>query len=147
MGVSGRSMLRALAAGETNGQTLAAFARGQLKRKTEELRRALTGRLSAAQRFVLQELLDRYDELERALDRVNVHIEQEVATSAEPSLEPAVELVQTVPGVGRQVAEVVVSEIGVDMTRFPTAKHLASWAGMCPGSHESAGKSKSGKTR
>jgi transposase len=147
MGVSGRAMLHALAAGETNGQTLAAFARGQLKRKTEELRRALTGRLSAAQRFVLQELLDRYDELERALDKVNGHIEQAMATSPEPLLGPAVELVQTVPGVGRQVAEVVVSEIGVDMTRFPTAKHLASWAGMCPGSHESAGKSTSGKTR
>ncbi len=147
MGVSGRLMVRALAAGETNGQTLAAFARGQLKRKTVELRRALTGRLSTAQRFVLQELLDRYDELEKALERVNGKIEQEIATSPEPALGPAVELVQTIPGVGRQVAEVVVAEIGVDMTRFPTAKHLASWAGMCPGSYESAGKSQSGKTR
>src|SRR5262245_22786034 len=117
MGVSGQLMLRALAAGETNGQTLAALARGQLKRKTDELRRALTGRLSAAQRFVLQELLDRYDELGKALDRVNVQIEREIAISPEPLLGPAVELVQTIPGVGRQVAEVVVAEIGVDMAR------------------------------
>jgi hypothetical protein len=83
-------MLRALAAGETDGQRLAAFARGQLKRKTAELWRALTGRLSAAQRFMLQELLDRYDEFARALDKANTEITQELA-SADTSLEQAVE--------------------------------------------------------
>lgn len=116
MGMSGQLMVRALAAGETNSQTLAAFARGQLKRKTAGLGRALTGRLRAAQRFVLQELLDRYDELVRALDKVKGRITQERAASPEPSLAHAVELVQTIPGVGQQVVEVVVAEMGIDRT-------------------------------
>ncbi len=146
LGVSGRLMLRALCDGETDGAKLAALARGQLKKKESELRRALTGRLSLAQRFVLRELLDRYEELEAALARASEEIKREVAKCADPFVAEAVELLQTIPGVGQRVAEVIVSEIGVDMQRFPSDGHLASWAGMCPGSNESAGKRKSGRT-
>ncbi len=146
LGVSGRLMLRAMCEGETDAAKLAALARGQLKKKESELRRALTGRLSPAQCFVLRELLDRYDELEAALSRASEQIKREVAKCADPLVSEAVELLQTIPGVGERVAEVIVSEIGVDMQRFPSDGHLASWAGVCPGSNESAGKRRSGRT-
>jgi transposase len=147
LGVSGRRMLRALADGETDGERLALLAQGRLKQKQAELARALSGRLSSAQRFVLSELLDRYGELEAALAKVNEVIEREVARGHDPLVREAVELLQTIPGVGRLVAEVIVAEIGVEMSRFGSEKHLSSWAGMCPGNNESAGKQKSGKTR
>lgn len=146
LGTSGRRMLRALAAGEADVTKLAEMARGRLRGKKVELRRALRGRLTAAQRFVLSELLDRYDELEAAILRVNEQIRREVAEGPDPFVREAMQLLQTIPGVGERVAETIVSEIGVDMSRFPTDAHLASWAGMCPGNHESAGKRKSGKT-
>jgi transposase len=147
LGVSGRRMLRALADGETDGEKLALLAQGRLKQKQAELARALSGRLSSAQRFVLSELLDRYGELEAALAKVNEAIEREVAKGHDPLVREAVELLQTIPGVGRLVAEVIVAEIGVEMSRFGSEKHLSSWAGMCPSNNESAGKQKSGKTR
>lgn len=147
LGVSGRRMLRALAEGETDGERLALLAQGRLKQKQAELARALSGRLSSAQRFVLSELLDRYGELETALAKVNEAIEREVAQCNDPFVREAVGLLQTLPGVGRLVAEVIVAEIGVEMSRFGSEKHLSSWAGMCPGNNESAGKQKSGKTR
>ncbi len=146
LGVSGRLMLRALAEGESDTEKMAKLARGRLTGKRDELRRALSGRLTAAQRFVLRELLDRYDELEAAISRANEQIDKEVAASIDPFVAEAVKLLQTIPGVGERVAEVIVSEIGVDMSRFPTDAHLASWAGVCPGNNESAGKQKSGKT-
>lgn len=146
LGVSGRAMLNALAAGETDAAQLAALAKGSLKQKDAELRRALHGRLTAAQRFVLRELLARIDELDAALARVREELKREVAASQNPFVPEAVELLQTIPGVGERVAQVVVSEIGVAMNCFPTAGHLASWAGVCPGNHQSAGKRKSGKT-
>lgn len=146
LGTSGRRMLRALAAGEADVTKLAEMARGRLRGKKVELQRALRGRLTAAQRFVLSELLDRYDELEAAILRVNEQIRREVAEGPDPFVREAMQLLQTIPGVGERVAEAIVSEIGVDMSRFPTDGHLASWAGMCPGNHESAGKRKSGKT-
>lgn len=146
LGVSGRLMLRSLCEGETDGAKLAALARGHLKKKRAELQRALTGRLSPAQRFVLRELLDRHEELEAALSRVSEQIKQEVAQCNDPFVGEAVELIQTIPGSGLRVSEVIVSEIGVDMGGFPSDGHLASWAGMCPGSNESAGKRKSGRT-
>jgi transposase len=84
------------------------------------LQRALTGRLSPAQRFVLRELLDRYDELEATLSRVSEQIKQEVGKCHDPFVAAAVELLQTIPGIGERVAQVIVSEIGVDMRRFAT---------------------------
>ncbi len=147
LGVSGRRMFRALADGETDGEKLALLAQGRLKQKQAELAKALSGRLSSAQRFVLSELLDRYGELEAALAKVNEAIEREVAQCNDPFVREAVRLLQTIPGVGRLVAEVIVAEIGVEMSRFGSEKHLSSWAGMCPGNNESAGKQKSGKTR
>ncbi len=145
-GVSGRLMLKALAAGERDATKLAHLAKGRLKEKEVELRRALHGRLTAAQCFVLRELLARLDELDAALARVQDEIKREVKASENPFLAEAIELVQSIPGVGERVAEVIVSEIGVEMKCFPTDGHLASWAGVCPGNHQSAGRRTSGKT-
>ncbi len=139
-------MLRALAAGETDAEEMAQLARGQLKRKRPELRRSLEGRLTAAQRWVLGELLARNEELKEALARVKEQIQKEVTESPDPFVAEAVQLLDTIPGVGEQMAETVIAEIGVDMSHFPSAGHLASWAGMCPGNNESAGKRRSGKT-
>lgn len=146
LGVSGQAMIRALIVGEEDTTQLAQLARGRLKEKEPELRRALQGRLSPAQRWILGELLERYQELEAALAKVNEHIGQEVAHSPDPFVQEAVQLLDTIPGVGEQVAQTLVAEFGVDMSRFPSPRHLASWAGMCPGNQESAGKVKSGKT-
>jgi transposase len=139
-------MLRALAGGETDVEKMSELARARLRNKKGELKRALEGRLTRAQRWVLSELLDRYEELEAAIKKVNEEIGKEVEESANPFVREAIELLDTIPGVGESVAQIIVSEIGVDMRRFATDKHLASWAGMCPGNNESAGKRKSGKT-
>jgi transposase len=147
LGVSGRQMLRALAAGETDVGMMAEFARRRMKQKKPELRRALAGRLTKQQRWVLGELLDRYEEVEAAINRVTEQIDEEVTHSPDPFVQEAVTLLQTIPGVGETVAEIIVSEIGVEMVRFPTDAHLSSWGGMCPGNNESAGKRKRGKTR
>jgi len=145
LGLSGRLMLRALAAGETNAEKLAELAQGKLKSKKSELRRALAGHLTPVQRWVLAELLTREEELEAARTRVETRIGEEVATYADPFVPEAMALLESIPGVGKRTAQTIVAEIGVDMSRFPSAKHLASWAGVCPGNHESAGKRKSGQ--
>lgn len=146
LGTSGRQMLRALADGEKDVEVLVEMARSSLRTKKPELRRALTSRLTPAQRFVLSELLERVMENEAATARVNEQIAREVAEGTDPFVSEAVRLLQTIPGVGLRVAEVIVSEIGVDMARFPTDAHLASWAGLCPGNNESAGKRRSTQT-
>lgn len=114
-----------------------------MKQKQVELVCALNGRLSVAQRFVLQQLLNRFDEIEIALWKVNEEIGREVARCRDPFVGQAVELLQTIPGVGRPVAEVIVAE----MAHFASDAHLSRWAGMFPGNNESSGKRKSGKTR
>jgi transposase len=146
LGVSGKLMLRALAAGETDAEKLSHLARRTLKRKQPQLQRALEGRMTQAQRWVLGQLLDQYEQVEAALTRVEERIKQEGESSPDPFVPEAVQLLDTIPGVGETVAQIIVAEIGVDMNRFPADKHLASWAGMCPGNNESAGKRKSGKT-
>src|SRR5262245_26013468 len=144
-GLSGRLMLRALAEGETETGKLAELAQGKLKSKKAELRRALAGHLTQVQRWVLTEWLVRVEELEAALTRGETRIDEEVTACADPFVPEAVELLESIPGVGVRTAQTIVAEIGVEMSRFPSAKHLASWAGVCPGNHESAGKRKSGQ--
>lgn len=141
MGVSGRAMLAALVEGQSSPVEMAELARGRLRDKRELLAKALEGRVQAHHRFVLSELLAQIDNLEDTIERFN----QQIETYCRP-FEEAVILLDTIPGVGRETAEVIVSEIGTDMSRFPTAKHLASWAGVAPGNNESAGKRRSGKT-
>jgi transposase len=145
LGLSGRLMLRALAAGETNAEKLTELAQGKLKSQKAELRRALAGCLTPVQRWVLTELLTRVEELEAAQARAETRISEEVATCADPFVPQAVELLESIPGIGQWTAQTIVAEIGVDMSRFPSAKYLASWAGVCPGNHESAGKRKGGQ--
>ena len=142
LGVSGRHMLRAIIAGQNDPQQLAQLARGQLKKKIPQLQQALAGRVREHHRFLLAEFLDEWDALQERIQR----IEAEIDTRARP-FESAVTLWQTVPGVDWVTACSLVAEIGVEMKQFPTAQHLASWAALCPGNHESAGKRKSGKTR
>jgi transposase len=146
LGVSGKLMLRALANGETDAEKMSHLARRSLKRKQPELQRALEGRLTEAQRWVLSELLDQYEQVEAAVKRTEGRIDQEVQSSPDPFVSEAIKLLDQIGGVNETVARIVVAEIGVDMSQFPTAKQLASWAGMCPGNNESAGKRKSGKT-
>lgn len=146
LGASGRAMLWALARGETDPVKLAALAQGKLKEKRLALERALHGRLTAAQRFVLGELLKRWAELETADARVTKEIDQYL--QARPKLARAREILDTIPGLGPRVGEVIVAEIGVEMKEvFPSDAHLASWAGLCPGNKASGGKRLSGRTR
>jgi len=130
LGVSGKLMLRALADGETDAEQMAQLARRRMRSKIPELRRALEGRMTKAQRWVLGELLTRYEEIERAVERCERQIDEEVSQGPDPFVAEAVALLQTIPGIGESVAETIVSEIGVDMRRFATDGHLASWAGM-----------------
>jgi transposase len=142
MGRSAREMLAALVAGMGDPAAIAQLARRRLREKIPELERALTGRLGAHQRFLLARQLAHIDFLDEAIAQVSA----EVAERLRP-WQGAVERLDGIPGVGRWTAEVILAEVGTDMTRFPTAGHLASWAGMCPGHHESAGKRRSGQTR
>lgn len=147
LGLSGRLMLQALAAGQQDADDLARMAKGKLKAKAAQLKQALKGRLTSTQRFLLKELLQQYDQLQTAIERTNQELKRLLETNSDPFLQQAVELLQSIPGVGQRVAETIVSEIGTDMTRFASDAHLASWAGMCPGNHASAGKQITGKTR
>jgi transposase len=142
LGVSGRQMLEALVRGVTDATALAELARGRLREKLPALERALTGRIGAHQRFLVAQQLAHLDYLDEAIARLDAEIGERVRP-----FEDVIERLDSIPGVGRRTAEVLVAEIGIDMSRFPTAAHLASWAGMCPGNHESAGKRKSGKIR
>jgi transposase len=146
LGSSGRAMLRALAAGEEDVTKMAELAKGRMKAKKPQLRLALKGKLTAPQRWVLEELLDHYEELEVRIAKANERIDVEVAQCQHHEVEEAVKLLQTIPGIGQSVAQTVVAEIGARMGQFPSDAHLSSWAGMCPGNNESAGKRRSGKT-
>lgn len=142
LGVSGRAMLNALIEGQATPSQMAELAKGRLREKREELIQALEGRVKAHHRFVLAELLCQIDNLEEAIARFDKQVEEYCRP-----FEDAVSLLDTIPGVGRETAENIVSEIGTDMSRFPSADHLASWAGVSPGNNESAGKRRSGRTR
>jgi transposase len=142
MGVSGRAMLEAIIAGSASSTEMAELAKGRLREKREQLEHALSGRVKPHHRFVLSELLCQIDSLDESIAR----FDEEIEKYGRP-FEEAVELLDTIPGVARRTAEVIVSEIGKDMSRFPTADHLAAWAGVAPGNNESAGKRYSGTVR
>jgi len=142
VGASGRAMLDALVAGETHPEQLVALANGRLKASQETLIEALRGRVTTHHRFLLKLHLDQVDALQRAIAAV----EAEVGAVLEPFRAHAA-LLTTIPGVGETVAQAIVSEIGIDMSRFSTVGHLISWAGLCPRNDESAGKRRSTRVR
>ena len=142
LGKSGRDMLAALVGGTSDGTTLAHLARGRLREKIPQLEQALHGHFSAHHRFLIAEQLAHIDALDASIERVSGEIAQRVRLC-----EGALQQIQTIPGVGRRTAEILVAEIGVDLSRFTSARHLASWAGLCPGNDESGGKRRSGRTR
>jgi transposase len=178
-GVSGRQILAALVAGQTEAAELAQLAKGKLRAKIPELEVALVGQFGAHQRFLVAQQLAHLDALEATLAALATEIARRCAAGPPPpapggespgvgperptdaptangappeagpaaSFEAAVGRLTAIPGVGRLTAEKLVGEIGIDMGQFPTAGHLASWAGLCPGQHESAGKRQSGRTR
>jgi len=145
MGVSGRAILSALLAGETDPQTLAELARGQLRKKRAQLAQALEGQLRPHQSFVLAELLTQIDALDETIARFDTQIQIACATVADEAV--VVALLDTIPGVAPTAAQILVAEIGTDMQRFPSAAALASWAGLAPGNKASAGPQHSGRTR
>lgn len=142
LGVSGRAMLEALIAGQRDPQELAGLAQGRLRAKTPQLIEALTGRFTEHHAFLARMHLDLIDQHTTAIEKLTDRIE----TLVEPFRDLHT-LICSIPGISTLVADVIIAETGGDMTRFPTPGHLASWAGVCPGHHESAGKVKSTRTR
>ena len=142
MGASGRAMLAALVAGTTDAGVLADLDRGMLRKKLPELQRALQGRFRPHHAFLLQQVLAKIDFLDETLERLTAEIDRRIVP-----FEPVLAALDTIPGVNRTGAISIVAETGADMRHFPTAGHLCSWAAMCPGQNESAGKRHSGKTR
>jgi transposase len=140
LGVSGRAMLRALLAGERDPKVLAELARGRLRSKLPELREALRGRFSAHHALLLRLALEHVEQLERSITALDTEVDRVIAPFAQ-----ARDRLDTITGVGKRAAETLIAEIGVDMTVFPTAGHLASWAGRCPGNNLTGGKRRSGK--
>ncbi|MFI6567244.1 IS110 family transposase [Streptomyces sp. NPDC050534] len=142
LGKSARAMLEALIAGERNPEVLAEMARASMRAKRQILAQALTGRFTDHHAFLARTMLDRID----AASAIEARLSEEIARQLAP-FRRQIELLTTIPGVSTRSAEMILAEIGTDMARFPSAAHLASWAGMCPGNHESAGKHTSGKSR
>lgn len=165
MGVSAKAMLTELTGGATDPQALAELAKGRLRKKAKELAAALTGRVDDHHRFILAQQLGHIDFLDEQIETMNQqisqHLEQmacapakdddgsgsaEAETKTSLSWSEAVELLDTIPGVDQRTAEIILAEIGLDMSQFPTADDLASWAGFAPGNHQSGGKRYSGRT-
>jgi len=141
LGVSGRLMLQALAAGERDPEVLAELAKGLLRKKIPELREALRGRFTDHHALMVRLSLDHAKYLEAAIAELDAQVDRVMAPFVE-----ARDHLDTITGVGKRAAECIIAEIGADMTRFPTAGHLASWAGMAPGNNITGGKRQSGKT-
>ncbi len=142
LGKSGRAMLQAIIEGTTDAQVLANLARGLLRKKLPQLQQALDGRVQPHHRILLQHLLAHIAFLEQALEQLQQEIEQRL-----PPFQEEIRLLMSIPGIAALSAAGILAEIGTDMSRFPSAKHLASWAGVCPGNKQSGGKRLSGKTR
>jgi len=145
MGVSSRAILTALLAGETDPAILADLAKGQLRKKRPQLEQALRGEVRPHQSFVLTELLAQIDSLEETITRFDTQVRE--ACAAQDDAAQVVALLDTIPGIAEGTAQLLVAEIGTDMSRFPSAAALASWAGLAPGNNESAGRQRTGRTR
>lgn len=141
LGVSGRKMLEAMVEGEENPDKLAEFAQRRLRDKIPELKMAMLGKITEHHRFMLKLLFQQLKDIEKIIEELNKRIEEQMSP-----FEKEVSLLDTIPGIDQIGAEAIIAEIGVNMEQFPSAAHLASWAGICPGNNESAGKQKSGKT-
>lgn len=141
MGKSGHAMLEALLWGQSDPEALASLARGSLRGKLAQLREALEGRVDAHHRVVLGQLLEHIDFLEQSLHRLTVQIEQRLGP-----YEEAIERIVQIPGLQRLTASTILAEIGDDMSRFPSERHLSSWAGVAPGNHQSAGQRRNAPT-
>jgi len=142
LGASGRAMLDALVQGTTDPQVLAELAKGKLRAKIPALKEALVGRFDRQHALIVSAILAHLDFLDEQIQLLSDEIEEQLSPFA-----GAVELLCTIPGVQRRTAESVIAEIGTDMSRFPSGRHLASWGGQCPGNDRSAGKRRSGRTR
>lgn len=141
VGLSGRAILDALVGGETDPSVLADLAQGRLHAERSAMEEALLGVVGPHQRLLLQSELRQLDFLSAEIERLDEEVQRRTAP-----FEEALARLDTIPGVGRRTAEVLAAEVGMDMTRFQTAMHLSSWARVCPGNNESAGKRKSGST-
>lgn len=142
LGLSGRCMLEAIIAGEQDPEILANLARGLLRRKLNDLRLALAGKVTEHHRFCLRQLLAHYDFVNGQI----AELDTEIARQSE-GMQEAVRILDTIPGVDEIAARALLAEIGTKMEQFPTAEHCASWAGLCPGNEESAGKRLNSRTR
>jgi transposase len=142
LGKSGRAMIEAMIAGEESPELLSELAQRRLKNKKAELKRALNGLMGNHQKLMLAAQLRHIDYLDEEISRLDEEIKRRMLP-----FEEDLELLDTIPGVARRTAETIAAEIGTNMDQFPSAAHLCSWAGLCPGQNESAGKRKSGKTR
>ena len=142
MGVSGRAMLEQIVGGEADPSVLAELAKGRLREKHDLLLKALSGRVRPHHRFMLAQHLSHIDFLDEAIEQLDQQIQEQMRPFA-----AALAAWDSLPGINQRLAEIIVAEIGPDLQPFEDAAHLASWAGMCPGNHESAGKRKNGKTR
>jgi transposase len=142
MGVSGRAIMEALVEGRTDAEALAELARGRLRSKLPQLRQVLVGRFTGHHAFLVGEILAHLDYLEEALGRLCQQIEEEMRPFAEEQRR-----LMTIPGVQTKTAQVMVAEFGVDMSKFPTRKHLGSWSSLCPGQYQSAGRRQAERTR
>ncbi|EGD50854.1 transposase IS116/IS110/IS902 family protein [Thermoanaerobacter ethanolicus JW 200] len=141
-GASSRSILEAIINGEENPEILAELSQGKLKNKMDELKRALKGLINHHQRMLLEIQLRHIDYLDEEIAKLDEEIKNRMLP-----FEKDLALLDTIPGVGRRTAEQIIAEIGTNMEQFPSAAHLCSWAGLCPGHNESAGKQKSARTR
>jgi transposase len=141
-GVSATAMLKALVDGQTNPVVLAELAKGRLRQKKVQLQQALQGTVRPHHQVIVSQLLTGVDFVEEQIAEVSQAIEERVRDHQE-----VIDRLDEIPGVNQRVGEVIVAEIGTDMSRFPTEAHLASWAGLCPGNNESAGKRKSSRVR